>query len=111
MSKRKQNGTPVLNGSSPKAGLYTLRRDRTDPFRRTVNYKSGESAQLVFSADRDIELTDEEVAALEKEINVGMILLSDRDAKGRQRSGPERNSETPVNVGLKSKLEDEQPAE
>lgn len=64
---------------------YTLRRDRTQEFRRTVRYKNGSTAVLVFQPGVDIELTAEEVAFLKNEIECGMVVVTNRDGKGRQR--------------------------
>lgn len=66
------------------SAAYTLLRGRTQPFRRTVA-----SRLLVFEPGVDLELTAEEQEQCADLIANGMIVPSDRDAKGRLR-GPQR---------------------
>lgn len=95
---------------------YTLARGRTAPYRKTITYLSEqplkgadgkpvtgpdgkpvmkmlrdpkrEPVQMVFEADKDIELTEEEIGYLANAIKGGYIVPTNRDAKGRQRSAP-----------------------
>jgi hypothetical protein len=85
MAKKKPAKTDEAEDDGPNAGSYTLRRDREQEFRRTINYESGVAAQLVFQPGVHVELTQEEVDGLENEIKVGMIVPSNRDDKGRQK--------------------------
>lgn len=88
-------------------GSYTLRRDRHQEFRRTVNYKSGVSAQLVFQPGEHLELTAEEVAGIKADIEAGMIVPSFRDDKGRQMIARQVAVEASAAIAnLEKKIED-----
>lgn len=93
---------------------YTLARGRNQPYRKTITYLSEQpligsdgkqvvgpdgkpvlkmlpdpkrpAVQMVFEADEDIELTEEELGHLENAIKSGVIVPTNRDGKGRQRS-------------------------
>lgn len=68
------------------AVLLTLRRDREQPFRRTVSVgKKGDTKQLVFEPGVDLELEPELVAQVQDLIDNRMIVPADRDEKGRLR--------------------------
>lgn len=77
------------------ANLYTIRRDRKLPFRRTVTYNAGKKnekqAQLVFEPGVDLELSKEELAQCQDLIDSEMIVPADRDAKGRLRVARDRS--------------------
>lgn len=105
MAKKKQAKTEEAEG--PQAGSYTLRRDRNQEFRRTINYESGVSAQLVFQPGAHLTLTAEEVAGLKKEIEARMIVPSFVDEKGRQRIVREVAPEATATIAkLEAKIED-----
>ena len=105
MAKKKQAKVDVADG--PQAGSYTLRRDREQEFRRTINYESGVSAQLVFQPGKHVELTQEEVDGLAKEIENRMIVPSLTDDKGRQRIVREVTPEATATIAkLEKQVED-----
>lgn len=87
MAKRKSKKSEGGEEAAPKhkAGLYTLRRDREQEFRRTITYDNGTAVQMVFNRDTDVDLTQDEVDFLETEIDAGMLVPSNRDEKKRQR--------------------------
>ena len=101
--------------SKTKTTSYTLARQRTQPFRKTITYLSEQPligpdgpvkgdagkpvlkmlpdperppVQLSFEVDKDIDLTDEEIGYLENAIKGGVIEPTNRDAKGRQKAAP-----------------------
>ncbi len=104
-SKAKKSEDAASDG--PPAGSYTLKRGRESQFRRTIRYESGVSAQLVFSPDQHIDLTQEEVDGLRKEIACGLIVPSNTDDKGRQRVVREVTTEAKATIeSLQSQVDE-----
>lgn len=64
--------------------LYTLRRGREQPFRRTVTL-GGNQVQLVFEPGVDLDLSPDEIVQCQDLIDNQMIVPATRDAKGRLR--------------------------
>lgn len=105
--KKKAANIAGEEAEGPQAGSYTLRRDREQEFRRTINYLSGASAQLVFQPGQHVELTQEEVDWLAKEIEHRMIVPSYRDDKGRQKIVREVTPEATATISrLEKKIEE-----
>lgn len=82
--------------NKPAAKSYMLKIGHDTAFRRTVQIgdskKAGkkggtdpEKVQLVFEPGQSYQLTDEEVAGLQNEINSGLLVEATTDAEGRQR--------------------------
>lgn len=91
---------------------FTLQRGRTQPFHRTITFskkvvrkdeKTGKQTatieqvkkpvHMVFEPDVDYELTEEEQAFLVTEISNGLLVPTNRDAKGRQKT--DRSEQAP----------------
>jgi hypothetical protein len=64
--------------------LYTLRRGREQPFRRTVTL-GDKQVQLVFEPGVDLDLSPDEIVQCQDLIDSQMIVPATRDAKGRLR--------------------------
>lgn len=87
---------------------YRLKMGHNTTFRRTIDpsaekkadAKKSEAYQLVFEPGQDYELSAEELAGLEKEIETGLLVPTDKDEHGRQRVGPKRpEHQKPVKKG------------
>lgn len=86
------------------AGQYGLKYGHPTEFRRTVTIGEGDSAQrvqLVFQPNAPLELSDEEIAGLKKEIDGGLIVPWVEDEKGRRKP----NSPAPLNESTKRPAE------
>ena len=94
-----------------KAGSYTLKRDHEGDFRRTIHYENGDSVVLVMSPGLHLDLSQEEVDGLEKEISSGFIVPSNTDDKGRQKVVRQESPEATATIARLEKRVEEQAAE